>query len=41
LTYTYEPAAVPNVIPLPAALPLLLAGLGGFGLMARRKRKAA
>ena len=28
-------------IPLPAGLPLLLAGLGGFGLLARRKGKTA
>ncbi|WP_282130221.1 VPLPA-CTERM sorting domain-containing protein [Roseobacter litoralis] len=28
-------------MPIPAALPLLLAGLGGLGFMARRKRKAA
>jgi hypothetical protein len=28
-------------IPVPAALPLLLAGIGGLGLMARRKRKSA
>jgi hypothetical protein len=27
-------------VPLPAGLPLLLAGLGGFGWMARRKRNA-
>jgi Ca-activated chloride channel homolog len=27
----------PNVIPVPAALPLLLAGLGAFGLLRRRK----
>jgi hypothetical protein len=32
---------VPTPIPVPAALPLLLAGLGGLGLVARRKRKAA
>ena len=28
-------------VPVPAALPLFLAGFGGLGLMARRKRKAA
>lgn len=28
-------------VPVPAGLPLLLAGIGGLGLMARRKRKAA
>ena len=28
-------------VPVPAALPLLLAGLGGLGFVARRKRKAA
>ncbi|WP_083480350.1 VPLPA-CTERM sorting domain-containing protein [Jannaschia seosinensis] len=28
-------------IPLPAGLPLLLAGIGGLGLMTRRKRRAA
>ncbi|MEP1198253.1 VPLPA-CTERM sorting domain-containing protein [Tateyamaria sp.] len=28
-------------VPLPAGLPLLLAGLGAFGIAARRKRKAA
>ena len=27
-------------VPVPAALPLMLAGLGGLGFMARRKRKA-
>ena len=31
----------PGVIPLPASLPLLAAGLGVFGLIARRKRKFA
>lgn len=33
-------ATVTNV-PLPAGLPLLLAGMGGLGLMRRRQRKAA
>lgn len=28
-------------VPVPAGLPLLLAGLGGLGLVARRKRKLA
>jgi hypothetical protein len=31
----------PAVIPLPAGLPLLAAGLGALGLAARRRRKAA
>lgn len=30
----------PSAVPLPAGLPLLLAGIGGLGLIARRKRKA-
>ncbi|GIT86772.1 hypothetical protein ROBYS_17880 [Roseobacter sp. OBYS 0001] len=30
-----------SAVPVPAALPLLLAGIGGLGFMARRKRKAA
>ncbi|WP_282059241.1 VPLPA-CTERM sorting domain-containing protein [Roseobacter litoralis] len=29
-----------SIVPVPAALPLLLAGIGGLGFMARRKRKA-
>lgn len=29
-----------NVVPLPAGLPLLLAGLGAFGLVGRRRAKA-
>lgn len=33
--YTNAPAAV---IPLPASLPLILAGLGGLGVVARRKK---
>jgi hypothetical protein len=31
---------VPSVVPLPAGLPLALAGLGALGLMRRRKRAA-
>jgi hypothetical protein len=38
IVLTYEDVAP---VPVPAALPLLLAGVGGLGLMARRKRKAA
>jgi len=32
-----SPVAPPNVIPLPASLPLLLAGLGAFGILRRRR----
>jgi hypothetical protein len=38
IVLTYEDV---TPVPVPAALPLLLAGIGGLGLMARRKRKAA
>ncbi|MDB2369103.1 VPLPA-CTERM sorting domain-containing protein [Octadecabacter sp.] len=34
ITYTFTPA----VVPLPASLPLLLVGLGGLGVVYRRKR---
>lgn len=30
-----------SAVPVPAALPLLVAGIGAFGFIARRKRKAA
>lgn len=36
--FTYRTAD--NVIPLPGALPLFIAGLGGFGLIGRKRRKA-
>ena len=39
IVLTYDDDLTP--IPVPAALPLLLAGIGGLGLMARRKRKSA
>lgn len=34
------PGGDPNVIPLPAGLPLLLAGLGAFGIISRRRKEA-
>ncbi len=37
---TFEVADTPAPIPLPAALPMMLAGLGGLGLVARRRRAA-
>ena len=35
----YLASATVSPVPVPAGLPLLLAGIGGLGLMARRKRK--
>ena len=37
----YLAAATLEPVPVPAALPLLLAGIGGLGFVARRKRKTA
>lgn len=39
IVLTYEDDLTP--IPVPAALPLLLAGIGGLAMMARRKSRAA
>ncbi len=36
-----NPNPNPNVVPLPAGLPLLLAGLGALGIAARRKKSRA
>ena len=39
--YFVEFSPVPNLVPLPAALPLFTTGLGALGLLGwRRKRKA-
>jgi hypothetical protein len=38
-TFTYDPAEAPAVIPVPASLPLLAAGLGALAFV-RRKRHA-
>ena len=40
LDLTFALATKIDVIPVPASLPLLAFGIGGLGLMARRKRKA-
>jgi hypothetical protein len=38
---TVPPGGGVSVVPVPAGLPLLIAGIGGLGLMARRKTRAA
>jgi len=38
-TFTAGTVMVPTTVPLPAALPLLVAGLGAFGAMGRRSRR--
>ena len=40
-TFRIVTVAEVTPVPIPASLPLFAAGLGGLGLMARRKRKAA
>lgn len=39
LSYSYDVASV-STVPLPAGLPLLIAGLGAMGLVGRRRKKA-
>lgn len=40
-SFEFDDVALSSVVPVPAALPLLLTGLGGLGWMARRRAKSA